>query len=175
MSWIDNIKNYIPDYAEDLRLHLDDMINNSTLDADMVDGVVLAAAFTANNHHLVNIVKANMPSEQSKAALCAATTKAMTNAWNPYVKGIGDVGLIGTGFPVRLRMDAFANHGGTTKKNFEAYSLSASIVAKSHFCIKAHYDALVNEGLTIKQLRDIGRIAAVISAVSKIYQGQPQG
>ena len=65
-------------------------------------------------------------------------------------------------------MNAIAGHGGTTKARFEAYSLAASIVGKCHFCVKAHYETLRKEGYTVEQLRDIGRIAAVINSVSKL-------
>jgi AhpD family alkylhydroperoxidase len=37
--------------------------------------------------------------------------------------------------------------------------LAASIVGKCHFCVKAHYETLKQEGYTVEQLRDIGRIA----------------
>jgi alkyl hydroperoxide reductase subunit D len=33
---------------------------------------------------------------------------------------------------------------------------------------KAHYDTLKKEGYSVEQLRDIGRIASVINAVSKL-------
>jgi alkyl hydroperoxide reductase subunit D len=46
--------------------------------------------------------------------------------------------------------------------------LAASIVGKCHFCVKAHYETLKKEGYTVEQLRDIGRIAAVITAVSRV-------
>ena len=72
------------------------------------------------------------------------------------------------GLPAQLRMNAIATHGGTSKARFEAYSLSASIVGKCHFCVKAHYDTLKAEGYTVEQLRDIGRIAAVMTAVSRV-------
>jgi alkyl hydroperoxide reductase subunit D len=68
-------------------------------------------------------------------------------------------------------MNAIMSHGGTTKVRFEAYSLCASIVGKCHFCVKAHYDTLKKEGYTVEQLRDIGRIAAVINAACKILVG----
>jgi alkyl hydroperoxide reductase subunit D len=72
------------------------------------------------------------------------------------------------GLPAQLRMNAIATHGGTTKARFEAYSLSASIVGKCHFCVKAHYETLKAEGYTVEQLRDIGRIASVMTAVSRV-------
>ena len=65
-------------------------------------------------------------------------------------------------------MNAIASHGGTTRARFEAYSLAASIVGKCHFCVKAHYDTLKKEGYSVEQLRDIGRIAAVITSVSRV-------
>jgi alkyl hydroperoxide reductase subunit D len=41
-------------------------------------------------------------------------------------------------------------------------------VGKCHFCVKAHYDTLKKEGYSVEQLRDIGRIAAVITAVARV-------
>jgi alkyl hydroperoxide reductase subunit D len=72
------------------------------------------------------------------------------------------------GLPAQLRMNAIASHGGTTKARFEAYSLAASIVGKCHFCVKAHYETLKKEGYTVEQLRDIGRIAAVMTSVARV-------
>ena len=60
------------------------------------------------------------------------------------------------------------NPDGTTKARFEAYSLAASIVGKCHFCVKAHYETLKKEGYSVEQLRDIGRIAAVMTSVARV-------
>jgi alkyl hydroperoxide reductase subunit D len=100
------------------------------------------------------------------AALTAASLMGMNNVWYPYVEMVDDPNL--AGLPAQLRMNAIATHGGTTKGRFEAYSLSASIVGKCHFCVKSHYDNLKKEGYTVEQLRDIGRIAAVITSVAKV-------
>jgi len=64
-------------------------------------------------------------------------------------------------------MNAYANSGGVEKKKFEAYALSASIVGKCHFCVQSHFALLKKEGLTMQQLRDIGRIAAVVNAAAQ--------
>jgi len=169
MSWVDNIKDSIPDYAKDIRLNLDNVINRSTLDPIVVNGVALAAAVASNNNSIADIIKSAMFVKDSDAALSAASIMAMTNIWYPYVEMTGDVAL--KGLPAQLRMNAIMSHGGTTKANFEAYSLAASIVGKCHFCVKAHYDTLKKEGFTVEQLRDIGRIAATIAALSKVYRG----
>ena len=91
---------------------------------------------------------------------------AQNNVWYPYVEMAGDPAL--SGLPAQLRMNAIASHGGTTKANFEAYSLAASIVGKCHFCVKAHYETLKQEEYTVEQLRDIGRIASVMNSVAKV-------
>jgi alkyl hydroperoxide reductase subunit D len=70
--------------------------------------------------------------------------------------------------PAQLRMNAYATNGGVDKRRFEMYALSASIIGKCQFCIKSHFDLLKHEGMSSQQLRDIGRIAAVINAASQV-------
>ena len=167
-NWVDNIKDSIPDYAKDIRLNLDNVINRSTLDPVMVNGVALAAAVASGNQILAEKISSSLDDKESNAAFSAASIMAMTNVWYPYVEMTGDAAL--KGLPPQLRMNVIMSHGGTTKKNFEAYSLAASIVGKCHFCVKAHYDTLLKEGMTVENLRDVGRIAAVIEATAKVYR-----
>jgi alkyl hydroperoxide reductase subunit D len=44
-------------------------------------------------------------------------------------------------------------------------------VGKFHFCVKDHYETLKKEGYSVEQLRDIGRIAAVMTAVARVMAG----
>jgi len=71
-----------------------------------------------------------------------------------------------------LRMNAYATSGGVSKQKFEAFALAASIVGKCHFCVKSHYELLKKEGLTTQQLRDIGRIAAVVNAAAQVLAAE---
>lgn len=91
---------------------------------------------------------------------------AMNNVWYPYVEMAADPDL--KGLPAGLRMNAYATHSGTTKERFEAYALAASIVGKCEFCVRSHYALLKEKGYTVKQLQDIGRIAAVVAAIVKV-------
>ncbi|MWT41798.1 carboxymuconolactone decarboxylase family protein, partial [Escherichia coli] len=71
------------------------------------------------------------------------------------------------------RMNAYANNGGVDKRRFEMYALAASIIGKCHFCIKSHYDLLKNhQGMSAQQLRDVGRIAAVINAAAQVIAAE---
>lgn len=167
MSWVEQIKTSLPDYAKDTKLNLDAVILRSTLDPVEANAIALAAAMATGNGKLVSFIQANIEDATERdAALTAAAIMAQNNVWYPYVEMADDSNL--TGLPAQLRMNAIASHGGTTKARFEAYSLAASIVGKCHFCVKAHYETLKKEGYSVEQLRDIGRIAAVITSVARV-------
>lgn len=167
MSWVDNLKETIPDYAKDTRLNLDAVIKRSSIPANEAEAIAVAAAFaTGNTKFWTWLHSVIAERSEADAALTAASLMAMNNIWYPYVEMADDENL--KGLPAQLRMNAITTHGGTTKARFEAYSLAASIVGKCHFCIKAHYETLKKEGYTVEQLRDIGRIAAVMTAVSRV-------
>jgi len=166
MSWVDQIKEALPEYAKDTRLNLDAVINRSTLDATEAQGCALAAAMATGNGKLVTFIQSGITDTVERdAALTAAAIMAQNNVWYPYVEMVG--GAL-EGIPPQLRMNAIASHGGTTKARFEAYSLAASIVGKCHFCVGAHFDTLKKEGYSVDQLRDIGRIASVITSVARV-------
>jgi alkyl hydroperoxide reductase subunit D len=167
MEWVDQLKEGIPDYAKDTRLNIDAVIKRSTLAPEEAQAVALAAAFATGNTRLWTWIQSQIADQkEAEAAVTAASLMAMNNVWYPYMEMAGDDNL--SGLPAQLRMNAITTHGGTTRARFEAYSLAASIVGKCHFCVKAHYDTLKKEGYTVEQLRDIGRIAAVMAAVSRV-------
>lgn len=169
MSWVDQIKETLPNYAKDTKLNLDAVINRSSIPVDEANAVALAAAFATGNVKLWTYISSFVEETEKNAALSAATIMAQNNIWYPYVEMADDSNL--TGLPAQLRMNVISSHGGTTKAKFEAYSLAASIVGKCHFCVKAHYETLKKEGYTVEQLRDIGRISSVINSLSKVLVG----
>lgn len=165
MAFNDAIKEALPEYAKDTKLNLDAVLLRSTLEPDVAMGCAVAALAATGNGKVLAVLLADAPAE-ANAAMCAASIMAQNNVWYPYVEMADDAAL--AGLPAQLRMNAIATHGGTTKAKFEAYSLAASIVGKCHFCVKAHYETLKQEGYTVEQLRDIGRIAAVMNSVAKV-------
>lgn len=165
MKFIEQVKQALPEYAKDTKLNLDAVLLRSTLDADVAMGCAVAALAATGNGKVLAVMLADSP-VYAESAMCAASIMAQNNVWYPYVEMAEDENL--KGLPAQLRMNAILSHGGTTKANFEAFSLSASIVGKCHFCVKAHYDTLKKEGYTVEQLRDIGRIASVMNSVAKV-------
>ena len=167
MSWVGQLNENLPEYAKDIRLNLDAVINRSSIEPDEALYLAIAAAFSTSNSKLLTFLVSNATDEVEKnAALTAGSIMAQNNVWYPYIEMADDANL--KGLPAQLRMNAISSHGGTTKAKFEAYSLASSIIGKCHFCVKAHYETLKEEGYSTEQLRDIGRIAATINALSKI-------
>ena len=169
-QWVDQLKENIPDYAKDTKLNIDGVVKRSTLASEEAEAVALAAAFATGNTRVWTWIQSQIAdAKEAEAAITAASLMAMNNVWYPYLEMADDAAL--SGLPAQLRMNAIATHGGTTKARFEAYSLAASIVGKCHFCVRAHYETLKKEGYTVEQLRDIGRIAAVMTAVCRVLNG----
>lgn len=169
MSWVEQIKESIPEHAKDIKLNLDTVINRSGLDEVDAHACAFAAAVAAGNGDLAFEISMNGPlagTTEREAAKTAAALMGMNNVWYPFVEMAADDSM--KGLPAGLRMNAYATHGGVSKKKFEMYALCASIVGKCHFCVKSHYETLKKEGMTTQELMAVGRIAAVITAVGKV-------
>lgn len=169
-NWVEQVKNSIPDHSKDIRLNLDAVINRSLLSEVDTHACAVAAAIAAGNgelaHAIITSGKLDEFPKELEAAKTAASLMGMNNVWYPYVEMTGDPDL--KGLPAGLRMNAYANHAGVTKKQFELYALVASIIGKCHFCVKNHYDTLKKEGMTVQELHHAGKIAAVINAIGKV-------
>ena len=162
------IKSRIPDYAKDIRLNLDATIGRSSLPVREAVGAALAAAFAARSETLLAAIRTSGVLDETDAngALTAASLMGMNNVWYPYVEMAADPELKTA--RAELRMNAYANHGGVDKRAFELWSLAASIVGKCEFCVASHYALLKEAGVTLQELRDVGRIAAVINAAAQV-------
>jgi len=173
MEFLQTLKSRIPDYAKDIRLNLDGTIARSSLEGNDAVGVALAAAFATKNKVLTDAIRnaGVLSPEEVNGVLTAAALMGMNNVWYPYVEMADDSDLAQQ--KAELRMNAYANNGGVDKRRFEMYALAASIIGKCHFCIKSHYDLLKNhQGMSAQQLRDVGRIAAVINAAAQVIAAE---
>ena len=173
MEFLQTIKSRIPDYAKDIRLNLDGTIARSSLEGNDAVGVALAAAFATKSKTLTDAIRnaGVLSPEEVNGALTAAALMGMNNVWYPYIEMADDSDL--SQQKAELRMNAYANNGGVDKRRFEMYALAASIIGKCHFCIKSHYDLLKNhQGMSAQQLRDVGRIAAVINAAAQVIAAE---
>ena len=172
MEFLSAIKELVPDYAKDIRLNLDGTIARSSLEGNDAVGVALAAAFASKSPALVAAIRnaGVLSPEETNGALTAAALMGMNNVWYPYVEMTDNADLKGQ--PAGLRMNPYASHGGVDKRRFEMYALAASIIGKCHFCVKSHFETLLKEGMSSTQLRDVGRIAAVINAAALVIAAE---
>jgi alkyl hydroperoxide reductase subunit D len=172
MDFLTSIKSQIPDYAKDIKLNLDAVVARSSLDPADALGAMLAAAFALRSKTLIDAVRnsGELGEADTNAALTAAALMGMNNVWYPYVEMANDNDLKTQ--RAELRMNAYSTHGGVERRRFELFALAASIVGKCHFCIQSHYKLLRETGMTATQLRDVGRIAAVIAATAQVLAAE---
>jgi alkyl hydroperoxide reductase subunit D len=167
MTWVEQLQESIPEYAKDIKLNLDAVVNRSEIDPEFALHLSIASAFATGNSKLLAFLISNSTNEvERNAALGAGAIMAQNNVWYPYNRKSHDEDFRRVNG--QLRMNVIASHGGTSKDKFEAYSLVASIIGKCDFCISGHFDTLKQEGYSYEKLRDIGRIAATINALAKI-------
>jgi len=172
MDFLNTLKARIPEYAKDIRLNLDGVIARSSLDSADALGAALAAAYAARSKPIVDAIRSSgqLSEVDTNAVLSAAAPMGMNNVWYPYVEMAADEDLKTQ--RAELRMNAYATHGGVDKKRFELFALSASIIGKCHFCVQSHYKMLKENGVSAQQLRDVGRIAAVINAAAQALDAE---
>lgn len=172
MASLQSINERIPDYAKDLRLNFDAVLHRSSLTPAQAAGAALAAAFAAKSAPLVEALRdaAVLDARHAQAALTAAALMGMNNVWYPFVELSADPEL-NTVRP-ELRMNAYATYGGIERQCFELYALAASIVGKCLFCVQSHTKLLRETGCSTLQLRDVGRIAAVVNAVAQVLAAE---
>ena len=170
MEFLSTIKEQLPDWAKDIRLNLDAVIARSTLPAE--DAVGAAPV----------------------GRLCRAQPAAGRSLQERPVRDRRQRGAD------RFRADGHEQHlvslrgnerrrpaqepAGPTaherlrharrrgEKRFELFALVASIIGKCYFCVQSHYENLKNDGLSTEQLRDAGRIAAVVNAAALALTAQ---
>ena len=168
--WIERIKDSIPDHSKDVKLTFDTVFKSTLLDEVDAHACAYAAAISAGNGELAYAIESGSVLSQNatvaNAAKTAASLMGMNNVYYPFVEMTGDTDLKNT--PPGIRMQAYMNHAGVTKVQFEMYALCASVIGKCSHCVKNHYDVLKKEGMTVQQLQHVGKIAAVINAIGKV-------
>ncbi len=175
MDAIASIKELIPDYAKDVRLSLSSVLSRPALPENVAFGAALAAAFAARNATLVGLLRQDqrLGEADAAAARTAASNMGMTNAWYSFLELAGDEELRIQ--DPGLRMTAYSTFGGVGKRSFETYALAASIVGRCRNCIASHAAELRQDGAPVGELREIGRIAAIINSAAQILAAEGKG
>ncbi|MBL7480266.1 carboxymuconolactone decarboxylase family protein [Legionella bononiensis] len=163
---IENIKNFLPEIAKDIRLNLGKVLDvsmNDGLSKQQILGSALAVAYSLGDKELITEIKEEIDDEQViNASQLAASLMAMTNIYyrfvhlteNPEVEHI----------PAGLRMQGMMNPG-VDRVTFETLSLAVSSLNGCGTCISSHTHQLKEHGFSAAAIARVGRISAVIHAV----------
>lgn len=162
------IKDALPEEAKDLKLNLSSVIERCSLDSGDAIAAALAAAIVSRSVDMVEAFSSvdELSDTDKTAAKTAAALMAMNTTWYPFVELADDSEL--ETMQAGLRMNAFSTHGGVSEARFEMLCLSAAIIGKCHKCVSSHVAQMRKGGYTTEQIRDVGRIAAVVSGVATV-------
>jgi alkyl hydroperoxide reductase subunit D len=164
---IDTLKDRLPEYAKDLKLNLSSLAAEQILDEQKKAGTFIASAMASRNAEVIRAVTAEFSTRLDPAALrgaqAAAAIMAMNNIYYRFTH-LAEHDEYNK-LPAKLRMNAMMNPG-TSKENFELWSLAVSAVNGCGKCIVAHERVLRGAGVTTEQIQAAVRIAAVVHGVA---------
>jgi alkyl hydroperoxide reductase subunit D len=161
------LKDRLPDYARDLKLNLGSLVSEPMLNEEQKTGVFIASAIASRNPEVIAAMVAEfaprVSAEIIAAAKAAAAVMAMNNVYYRFTHLVENEEYLR--LPARLRMNVMANPG-TSKENFELWSLAVSAVNGCGKCVSAHEKVLRGAGVSVEQIQAAARIAAVVHAVA---------
>ena len=95
MTWVDEVKELVPEYAKDIKLNLDAVINRSTVDYDYASSLALAAALATGNQDIVSQLLTMSGGDLSKFAQSQkGTTAAPTTTAPMDIKSTSDFQIV---------------------------------------------------------------------------------
>lgn len=169
---IENIKQTLPIFANDIRINLQKVLTeegapNLTLKEIFI--IAIASAHTSRNLALLNAIVTDaekiLSQEEVAAAKTASTLMAMNNIYYRFLHQMEDKSY--RTMPVQLRMQALKTNS-IPKKTFELASLAASAINGCGMCMNAHADELQKEDVSKLAIQSSIRIASVIHATSLV-------
>jgi lipoyl-dependent peroxiredoxin subunit D len=167
MSATESLRARIPEYARDIKLNLQTVLQPGTLSAEQRWGVAVASAAAARNRELFDALIADAQAEVGAAviddALAAASIMAMNNVYYRFRHLIDKESYEQK--PARLRMQRIARPA-TNKTDFELFCIAVSAINACELCIRSHEAIVLEGGLTEDHVHEAVRIAAVVNAAA---------
>ena len=164
---LDPLRESLPEQARDLKVNLQNVLQDSSLNAEQRWGVAVACGFAARNPRLAQVLLDQAREIVSAAvvddARAAATLMAMNNVYYRSKHMLS--GEEYPALPARLRMTRIAKPA-SNKLDFELMCLAVSAINGCERCILAHERTVRDGGMTAEQVHDAIRIAATIEGVA---------
>jgi lipoyl-dependent peroxiredoxin subunit D len=157
----------LPIFARDIRVNLEALLDESTLDDQRKYGTMLACAHVTGHRPLIRAtedeVADKLTPEAANAARSAASVMTMNNVYYRFVHLASNKEY--GGMPVKLRMNAIGCPG-IDKADFEMFSLAVSAINGCGMCIDAHEQVLKRARVSAGEIQAAVRIAAVMQAAA---------
>jgi len=168
MSGLEGIRSALPEYAKDIKLNLQTVVQVGTLSAEQVWGTVVTSAAASREPGLlaamVDEAKQHVAPAVVEDALAAATMMGMNNVYYRFRHFMEHKSAYEEK-PARLRMNRIVKPA-TNKVDFELFSLAASAINGCEMCVRAHEKVVVEGGITEDGVHDAVRIAATVNAAA---------
>ena len=160
----------LPDYAKDIRLNLNSLSGDQTLNDQRKYGLLLATAHGSGYKPLVDAAEAECVSklspEAANAARAAAAVMAMNNVYYRFTHLASNKEY--STLPAKLRMNVIGQPG-IDKADFELFCLAVSAQNGCGMCIDSHEKVLKGHGVPADVIQAAARIGAVMTAAATVH------
>lgn len=160
---LDTLREQLPEAAKDLKVNLQNALQESSLSKDQRWGVAVACAFASRNARLAQAMLEAAREQTTPAVIedarAAAALMAMNNVYYRFKHMVGKEEY--QALPARLRMTRIAKPQ-SSKLDFELFCLAVSAINGCERCIGAHEKTLREAGATAEHVHDAARLAAIV-------------
>src|SRR4051794_1094485 len=160
------LKSALPDYAADLRLNLEKVVDGSALTGQRLWGTVLVCAIASRSPRVLRELgpdaRARLSPEAYTAVRSTAAAMAMSNVFHRTRHLLSDpeYGRLRAGLRANVLGDP-----GVERTDVELWSVAVSAINACGACLDAHERVLRAEGVDRETVQAAFRIAAVLEAV----------
>lgn len=173
---IEQLKEWIPDFARDVRVNLTSMMEDDTLSPQSKYGLLLASVIATRNPFVIaameSAVSSMMTPTAVRAAKYAASVTTMNNVYYRFVHLASNPEY--RMMPARLRMNALG-HPGVDRADFELWALAVSAINGCGACMDAHEKALRQSGVSSDTIQTAVRFAAIVQSVAVAIEAAGHG
>jgi alkyl hydroperoxide reductase subunit D len=168
MERINALREQLPDAARDIKINLQNVLNQTELSKPQAWGTALACAYATKDKALWTAVledakAAGVEEATLDDAKAAAILMGMNNVYYRFRHLIGKDDY--SQMPARLRM-LRTSQVASSKLDFELFCMAVSAIGNCQSCLQSHEHAVLEAGLTMAQVHDAVRIAATINAAA---------
>lgn len=153
-------------YNKDTKLNLSSLLmnNSGTIETKLVAATIYGVLFAKNHPMSDKFLEAasdHFDEDLIEGVRGAATLMNMNNV---YYRGKHILGNDYASIKAALRMQFYTSHK-IDKKYFEFVSLAVSFVNNCEYCVKSHAHELRKQGMTVEQIHESLRIAAIVNSL----------